>query len=71
MYKNKPFSTQIKLFNVKVAYLFCQNYVIFPCNSTHVQKLMLGVPNLRSLTQITYKKTCMLSTSIVWKLAIF
>ena len=58
MYENKPFSTKIKLFYVKVAYFFCQNYVILPCNSTHVQKLMLGVPNLRSLTHITYKKTC-------------
>ena len=57
MYENKLFSTKIKLFYVKRAY-FCQNYVILPRNSTHVQKLMLGVPNLRSLTQITYKKTC-------------
>ena len=56
MYENKPFSTKIKLFYLKVAY-FCQNYVILPCNATHVQKLMLWVPNLRSLTQITYKKT--------------
>ena len=56
MYKNKPFFTNIKLFYVKVA-IFFVNYVILPCNSTHVQKLMLGVPNLRSLTQITCKKT--------------
>ena len=57
MYENKPFSTKIKLFYVKVAF-FGQNYVILPCNSTHVQTLMLRVPNLRFLTQITYKKTC-------------
>ena len=56
MYENKPFSTKIKLFYVKVAY-FCQNYVILLCNSTHVQKLMLRGPYLHSLTQITYKKT--------------
>ena len=57
MYENKPFSTKIKLFYVKLDY-FYKNYVILPCNSTHVQKLMLRVPNLCSLTQITYKKTC-------------
>ena len=40
MYENEPFSTKIKLFYVKEAY-FGQNYVILPCNCTHVQKLML------------------------------
>ena len=58
MYENKPFSTKSKLFYIKVAFFFGQNYVILPCNSTHVQKLVLRVPNLYSLTQITYKKTC-------------
>ena len=57
LYENKPFSTEIKLFYVKVAYFFGQNYVILPCNSAYVQKLTLRVPNLRALTQITYKKT--------------
>ena len=56
MYENKPFSTKIILRQSSL--FFCQNYVILPFNSIHVQKLMLGVPNLRSLTQITYQKTC-------------
>ena len=47
MYENKPFSTKIKLFYVKVAY-FYQNYVILPCNSNHVQKLMLRFAFLES-----------------------
>ena len=45
IHENMPFPTKINLVYIKPMLFFCQNYIILPCNSTHVQKLMLRVPN--------------------------
>ena len=42
IYENKPFSTKLKLFYVKVGYFFVKNYVIthvnsHPCTETDVK----------------------------------
>ena len=58
LYKNKPFFTNIKLFLHQNHSYSRQTYVILPCNSTHIQKL-IRVSNLCSLIHITYKKICL------------